>query len=66
MSKMRFRVLGGQHVDKDGKLYKRGDIVESYEDLDEKFERKFERLYGRDECSPAESKSVATKHKKKG
>lgn len=41
---MNFKLLGGQHVDANGKLYKRGDVVPAHSDLAGTFPGKFERL----------------------
>jgi len=41
---MKFKVLGGNHSDSKGKVYKKGDIVESVSDLRKVFVNKFEKV----------------------
>jgi len=42
---MKFKNLGGQHVDENEVSYLKGDTIESDTDLSEKFPNKFERLH---------------------
>lgn len=49
----RFKVLGGKHADpKSGKVYRKGDVIETDKELDKVFANKFKRL-GEVTLSPA-------------
>lgn len=47
MGMMRFKVLGGKADIGDGKIYSKGEIVESDKELDNLFKNKFQRIGGK-------------------
>lgn len=42
--KRKFKLLAGSHRDEAGNVYKKGDVVESTDDLCQKFKSKFEEV----------------------
>src|SRR3989304_4020040 len=46
MASYRFQLVGGMHMDVEGNVYMKGDVVKSEEDLRKKYPNKFELLTG--------------------
>lgn len=63
MAKQFFKLLGGTHFE-DGKLYRRGEVVESNRPLDTNFENKFQKVGGPVSESPRAKEIRARKASK--